>query len=337
MPVIENESLAQHTTFRLGGPARFFISCTSGADVAGAVAYAEDAARPLYVLGGGSNVLVKDEGVDAVVLHMALKGISFEAAGDEVLMHVGAGERWDDVVQQAVSKNLWGIENLVRIPGTMGGAVVQNIGAYGAELSTVFVSARVFNTETKKEEVIDAAHAAFGYRTSIFKQTHNYIVLEATLRLAKHGTPRYRYPDLASFGATHPQATPQEIAEKVAHIREAKFPHTLEEGTAGSFFKNPVVDARMAHRLGERFPELPQHPQQDGTTKLSLAWLLDKALGLCGYEKENVRLFERQPLVLVARAGATAANVDALANEITARVKNEINISIEREVETFGT
>ena len=335
MIVTENESLARHTTFHIGGPARFFITCESTTDVADAVAFAKSQKRALLPLGGGSNVLVPDDGVEGVVTHIAIPGIYFEDTGDTVLVRVGAGVRWHDVVLAAVERNLWGIENLATIPGTMGGAVVQNIGAYGTELSNVFSEARVCNTETLLEESIDLANAAFGYRTSLFKTNRNYIVLEATLRLEKKGTPIYGYADLAGFADENPQASPREIAAAVTQIRERKFPSHGEEGTAGSFFKNPVVDEQTAAILRTRFPELPQRSQEHGGVKIPLAWILDNVLGLKGYEQNGVRLFEQQPLVLVARPGTTAAAVDALASDIGKRVADEVGISIEREVETF--
>jgi len=335
MIVKENELLARHTTFHLGGPARFFIECVSIEDVVEAVSFAQVRSCSFNPLGGGSNVLVPDEGVDGVVAHLSIPGISFEETSTDIRIRVGAGVLWSAVVREVCERGLWGIENLAHIPGTLGGAVVQNIGAYGTELADVFHEAVVLNTATLTRERVSLESALFGYRTSVFKTSPSYVVVEATLRLRKNGAPLYRYPDLRAFGEHNPAATPTEVAAEVTRIRSQKFPSLKNEGTAGSFFKNPVLDAAEAAALAQQFPGLPHHQHAEGTIKISLAWILDHVLGLRGYEKDGVRLFENQPLVFVAARGSSAAAVDALADEVSKKVFDATRIVIEREVETF--
>ncbi|MCX6787470.1 MAG: FAD-binding protein [Candidatus Kaiserbacteria bacterium] len=254
------------------------------------------------------------------------------------MLSAGAGALWEKIIDATGERNLFGIENLAGIPGTMGGAAVQNIGAYGAEFSDVFSYADTINSVTGARERITRADAAFAYRTGFFKEHREHIVLHVALRLPKQAEPNITYADLARAHAEGtPLQTPKDIIRAIRAIRTAKFPDTTKEGTAGSFFKNPVLLRASADALTARFPDLPLFPQGDGTVKISLAWLLDHVLSLKGFSKGPVRLYEKQPLIIVARAGATAAEVDAFANEIAERVLAATGIAIEREVETFGT
>ena len=330
--------LAPHTTFHIGGPARVFIEADTEEDIRAALGIAKRRALPLYPLGAGSNVLVKDEGVEGVVLKVALRDIVFESGNDGFYLLIAeAGAKWDDVVDAAVSRGLSGIENLAGIPGTVGGATVQNIGAYGAELADVFEYADSIDTTTGALVRITRAESAFAYRSSFFKESRAHVIVRVALRLTTLGTPRVGYPDLArAREAGTPLSTPPEIAAAVRAIRSQKLPDPSEEGTAGSFFKNPVISDASVATLRARYPEMPVFPQGDGMAKVSLAWLLDRALSLKGYAMGSVRLYERQPLVIVAREGATASQVDALAQEVARRVVDATGIVLEREVETFG-
>ncbi|MFZ2167587.1 MAG: UDP-N-acetylmuramate dehydrogenase [Minisyncoccia bacterium] len=337
MNIQEHISLAPFTTFRIGGPARVFVEAHSEEDIQAAIALARDRGLPLYALGAGSNVLVPDAGVEGVVLRVCVDGLLFEDAGDSELLVGGAGTPWEEVVDAVALRGVFGIENLAGIPGTLGGAAVQNIGAYGVELSSVFAYADVVDSKTGDARRVDAREAAFAYRTSLFKEHRTLIIVRVALRLAKKGQLNTAYADLARVQAEGTfLATLVDVVREVRVIRAAKFPSLLEEGTAGSFFKNPIIPNEQALELAQRFPGLPVFPQKDGTAKVSLAWLLDHALSLKGYASGNVRLYEKQPLVMVARDGATGAEVDAFAMYVSERVFAETGIVIEREVETFG-
>ncbi len=343
MTVRENVALASHTSLSVGGPARFFIEAENESDVRAAAALAAAQHLPLLPLGGGTNILVPDAGVDAVVLAPRSEHLVLTPNEDgTVLLVASAGASWDALVDAAASANLWGIENLAGIPGRAAGALVQNIGAYGAELSDVFVYADVFNLATGVIRRIDRKDAGLSYRSSIFKGNlsaqagRNLVILRIALSLARSGTPRLAYADLArrkEEGAA--LSSPGDVAEVVRSIRATKFP-TAGEGTAGSFFKNPIISKEQAERLIARFPGLPSYSELDGRMKLSLAWLLDHVLGLKGYAQGPVRLFERQPIVLVALPSASAADIDMFARSIERRVHDAFGIVIEREVETFG-
>ncbi len=329
--------LGPYTTFHIGGPARFLIEAHTEKDIEDAVAFSREHRLPLYPLGGGSNVLVPDSGVDGVVLRVAFGGVVFENDDVGPLLIGGAGTPWEAVVDAAGERGIFGIENLAGIPGTLGGAAVQNIGAYGAELANVFSYADTIHRETGEHRRITQAEAALAYRTSFFKKHRAYIITRVALRFAQGATKNISYPDLMQKQAAgEPLATPTDIARAVRAIRAGKFPRSAEEGTAGSFFKNPIVTREQADSLTKRFPGLPTFPQENGGVKISLAWILDHALSLKGYEVRNVLLYEKQPLVIVARVGATAADIDALARDVTERVFEMTGIALEREVETFG-
>lgn len=337
MNVHEHVSLAPLTTLGVGGTARFFIEAHTEKDIEDAIAFARQHTLPLFTFGEGSNIFVPDAGIDGVVLKMALRDIKMEEDDESILLDAGAGALWEEVVDTAGARGIFGIENLAGIPGSVGGAAVQNIGAYGAELSDVFEYADSINGTTGVKRRVARTEDAFAYRTSMFKKHRELIITRVALRLAKRAVPNIAYADLdrASAEGT-PLSTPIEIAHAVRSIRALKFPRSVLEGTAGSFFKNPVIPRELADSLAQRFPGLPIFPQEEGRVKLSLAWLLDHALSLKGFTRGQVRLYEKQPLVIVARAGALAADVDALAALVTERVFTATGIRIEREVETFG-
>lgn len=338
MNLQEHVALAPLTTFHIGGRARVFVEADTFEDIQKAILFARQHTLPLFVLGQGSNVLIPDAGIDGVVIKIALRGIAFQDEKEAMLCIADAGTLWEDVVDEASARGLFGIENLAGIPGSCGGATVQNIGAYGAELADVFEYADCINSTTGTKERVTRTKAAFAYRKSFFKKHRELVITRVALRLAKRGTPNIAYPDLIRAGAEGtPLATPAEIARAIRSIRALKFPQNALEGTAGSFFKNPIISRELFEGLAKRFPELPAFPQEDAMVKISLAWLLDHALSLKGFSLGEVRLYEKQPLVIIARAGATAAEVDALATLVAERVFAETGIRIEREVEIFGT
>lgn len=337
MEVFESLPLSTRTTFRIGGAARYFLEIHNDEDITTALAFSRERGLPLRVLGAGSNVLVPDEGIEAVVMHVAHAEVAFTDSEDHVVVLADAGMSWDALVATTTSRGLFGIENLAAIPGTVGGAVVQNIGAYGTELSQTFLYADCIALDDGTPKRFEASDVAFAYRSSCFKRDHSHLIVRVAFRLSKQGILNTSYPDLARVATlgTTPLATPEEVAAAVRTIRAGKFPSKTEGGTAGSFFKNPVISNALVDTLKTQYPDLPVFPQSNGESKVSLAWILDHILGLKGYAKGLVRLYEKQPLVLVAEHDATAHDVDALAQEIQTRVFDATTISIEREVETF--
>lgn len=331
MIVREYVPLSSLTTLCVGGPARFVIAAASDEEVRAACAFARTRSAPLCVLGDGSNVLAKDEGYEGVIIMPRLIDMSF---GSEEAV-VGAGVSWEAFVKEAASRNLWGVENLAGIPGTVGAAPVQNIGAYGAEVKDVISFVDVMRAHDGETERLTRSDCAFSYRDSIFKREEGRIILRVGFRLSGSGAPRLSYPDLMrarESGA--PLMTAQQVGDAVRAIRAEKFPDLSSCGTAGSFFKNPVVSERAFDALKKEYPDIPGFEDGD-TVKVPLAYILDKILGLRGYRKGSAHLYERQPLVLVLDRGGSVRDVEALARDVEARVFEATGIIVEREVRTL--
>jgi UDP-N-acetylmuramate dehydrogenase len=329
----ENKPLREYSTFKVGGAAEFFTSVESEDELKEAVAFAKENSLEVKVLGGGSNVLIEDEGVSGFVVHMKLMGRSFEVNGNQVLLTVQAGEVLDDVVAYTVEEGWWGIENLSHIPGSVGATPIQNVGAYGVEAKDVIASVRVFNTVTGEFESLSNEQCMFGYRDSIFKSQEGkkYIVTAVTYALSLTPDPQISYRDLQ---LAFLDSTPTQLAirEEVVKIRAGKFPDWNAVGTAGSFFKNPIITQAEYDRLHALHPEVPAFKTEDGSVKISLGWILDKALNLRGHKKDLVSTYKNQALVVIAEEGATANDIKNFAQEIVQKIKKEIGIDVEWEV-----
>ncbi|MDB5237029.1 MAG: UDP-N-acetylenolpyruvoylglucosamine reductase, partial [Parcubacteria group bacterium] len=283
-------------------------------------------------LGQGSNLLAGDAPVDAVILKMENKELAFVPHDAYMEAIAGAGYSWDALVRAAAEEGLWGIENLAGIPGTAGAAPVQNIGAYGAELADTLAWVECYDTMTDSVVTLDAADCAFGYRDSRFKREPNLIIVRIALHLARTGTPKTSYADIQRLiDSGEVLDTPQAIGAAVRRVRAVKFPDLTKEGTAGSFFKNPTITQEAYAQLTAQYPELPGFSTPSGI-KIPLAWILDHVLDLRGFSMARTHLFKNQPLVLVTEEGATAREVEALANHVAALVHAATAIAIEREV-----
>jgi UDP-N-acetylmuramate dehydrogenase len=335
MIVNENVPLSAHTTLRVGGTARFFIECTSQDDVKNSLVFSSERKLPWCVLGDGSNVLAHDDGYNGVVIAIRIPGIALVNAGEEVHITAGAGVSWDALVFEAAAQGLWGLENLAGIPGTVGAAPVQNIGAYGVEVKDTLKEVSVLDTRTGEICVLARDECEFGYRDSIFKSSTRFIILSVTFCLQKTAQPRIEYKDLKDALAQGIDlSTPASIGDAVRTIRARKFPDLSLVGTAGSFFKNPTITEEAYVSLKGSFADMPGFPNTLGV-KIPAAFILDHVLSLRGYTEGNVSLFENQPLVLVAQKGATEREIDAFAKSIAARVFDSTGIVIEREVRNF--
>lgn len=329
----QNEPLAPHTTLQIGGPAEFFIEVKTEEDLAARACEANARGLKVTVLGGGSNVLVADEGIRGAVIKNAIHGIIAEENGNEVLLTAGAGEVFDHVVAHTVACGYWGIENLSHIPGSIGATPVQNVGAYGVEIGEYIETVRVYDIRNDNFKTLSAAECRFGYRDSLFKHAEGkqYIVTNVTLRLLRVPKPRLQYKDLATrFGESIP--TQAEIRDAVIEIRSHKFPDWHTTGTAGSFFKNPVIPKEHYADLLEHYPELPGFPAGENVIKVPLGWILDKVCAVRGVQRGNVGTYEGQALVLVNHGGASAHEIIDFADEITMCVRERTKITIEWEV-----
>lgn len=356
MNIQEHISLKELTTMKIGGVARFFCMVTSEADMREAFAFAKEKGIVVTILGGGSNVLVGSDEIHALVIKVDVRGVEWKDEGDTVLVIGGAGQSWDALVAEAVRRELWGIENLSGIPGTVGAAPIQNIGAYGTEVKEVIEWVEVFDIALGKLRQLTNAECRFAYRDSIFKhEGKKLMVTKVAVRLKKAGVPNLEYKDLKRYFAHDPAPSLVRIRATVLEIRSKKFPDLNEFGTAGSFFKNPIIPKAQFDELQKKYPDLPGFPMDAdirgfGNTrmladdslrikdkglriKIPLAWILDNICGLKGYEKGNVKLFEKQPIVLVQNGSASAEEIESFAKEISDRVREQTGIIVEWEVQ----
>lgn len=338
----ENVPLAPFTTLRIGGNARFFISAADEEQVIEAVSFAAENRLALFILGGGSNVLIADAGFDGLVLQIALKGVSgFQEKDGTVYVTAQAGEDWDAFVGACVAKNLQGIECLSGIPGFIGGTPVQNVGAYGQEVSETIVSVRAFDRKNGEILSLTNADCNFSYRTSIFNSTdrERFIVLSVTYALTQNGGPKLVYKDLKEiFGDRTPSLA--ETREAVLNIRRAKS-MVIDESdpnsrSAGSFFKNPIVSAEDFARIQARSEEMgsgpvPFFPAPGGYVKVPAAWLIERSGFAKGYRKGRAGLSTRHTLAVINLGGADAAEVVALKEEVRSGVRDTFSIVLHTE------
>jgi UDP-N-acetylmuramate dehydrogenase len=327
------------TTMGVGGPARWYAEAETEAEVVDGVRWAREQKVPLFILGGGSNLLVSDAGFSGLVLRVRLLGL--ESDGGEY--RAAAGESWDDFVSHAVADDCAGIECLAGIPGTVGGTPVQNVGAYGQEVSETIASVRVLDLETLEFQEIPAAACGFAYRQSIFNTSARgrFLVTRVDYRLRPGGAANLRYADLQRAFPIGSDPSLTEVAAKVREIRHGKG-MLLVEGepdcrSAGSFFKNPVISAVQFAELTERLRAQPPHfPAGDGLVKLPAAWLIEQAGFAKGFELGRAGISSRHTLALVNRGGATAANLLALRDLIAAGVAAKFGIGLQMEPVLLG-
>ena len=334
MQLCEKVALAAYTTFGAGGPARWFADATHEASVLEAVQWARDREVPLFVLGGGSNLLVSDEGFPGLVLHIALTGV--EQDGD--VFRVAAGEVWDRFVSLAVDRGCAGIECLAGIPGTVGGTPVQNVGAYGQEVASTIERVRVLDTASLEWRELKAAECGFGYRSSIFnsRERGRFIVTRVDYRLHPGGAPTLAYADLQRHFVGRDLPTLAETAAVVREIRHRKG-MLLVEGepdcrSAGSFFKNPIVtEKQYDHLAAKPGAAVPRFPASEAHVKIPAAWLVEQAGFHKGFILGAAGISSKHTLAIINRGGATAKDIVALRDAIVAAVDAKFGIRLEPE------
>lgn len=330
----ENVPLSNHTTFGIGGEAEQFVVARSEEEMVMFTDYVQGHELEVHVLGGGSNLLVSDLGVKGLVIKNEIKGISHKVEDKHVLVTAGAGEDWDAFVIHTVEAGWWGLENLSSIPGTVGATPIQNVGAYGVEVGDLIHAVKVYSLRDKKFITLDQSACRFGYRDSIFKSESgkDFIVVNVTFKLSTTPNPQIHYKDLAEyFSERASEITQSDIRNAVVEIRSKKFPNWKQFGTAGSFFKNPVISAEHFAELSKQYEGLPGYPTNDGKVKVSLGWILDRVCNLRGYKEGRVGIYENQSLVLINLGGATEAEVIKFADNIKEKVFFKTKIQIEME------
>jgi len=343
----ENVPLSPLTTLKVGGPAKYFVEAKTIAQVGDAVAFAKSRNLPLFVLGGGSNLVIADSGWPGLVLKIAVPGIEDRTEDGETLFEVGAGEEWDKFVARAVASNCAGVECLSGIPGSVGGTPVQNVGAYGQEVAETVESVLVFDLKDGQVRELCAEACGFTYRTSIFNSTARgrYIILRVTYGLTPGGAPRIQYADLkkhfAGWGVT---PTLADTREAVRRIRASKAmlitPGDDDCRSAGSFFKNPVLSAEQYAALTKRAAakglEIPSYPALDSQHKVSAAWLVERSGFTKGYNSGHVGISRKHALAIVNRGEATAAEIVAMKEHIQQRVEEIWGVRLDTEPVFIG-
>ena len=346
----ENVPLAPLTTFRLGGPARFFVEAKSAPEVQEAVTFAQSKSLPFFVLGGGSNLVVADSGWPGLVLKVAISGIELRPGHDDegrVLYDAGAGESWDRFVSHAVMARCAGVECLSGIPGSVGGTPVQNVGAYGQEVSETIESVEVYDRKDGQVRELCREACGFTYRSSIFNTTERgrFIILRVTYALTPGGKAHLEYADLKRhFEGRETRPNLAETREAVRHIRARKGMLIVAVDpdcqSAGSFFKNPVLSEQQHADLQKRAEAkgltLPSYPALEKNRKVSAAWLVEKSGFARGYGFGHVGISSKHALAIVNRGEATAAEVLALKDQIQQRVEELWAVRLEPEPVMVG-
>lgn len=343
----ENVSLAGFTTFRIGGPARYFAEVNSEDELVETVEFASRQGLKTFVLGGGSNLLVSDEGFDGLVIHVGLDScVEVKDDGNFVEYTVAAGVDWNGFVYQVCEQGISGIECLAGIPGSVGGTPVQNVGAYGQEVSATIAWVRALDLNTGEFVTLSREQCGFSYRRSIFNSVHRgrYIVTAVSFRFDRGVRPNLNYADLQRHFGTSAAPTPLEIYHAVRAIRHGKGMLIVEGEadcrSAGSFFKNPVVDesvlAGIAATTGVAMEKIPHWPASGGKVKLAAAWLLERAGFVKGYSMGEAGISSRHTLALINRGHASAADVAALRDAIRAEVRRRFGVELEQEPVVVG-
>ena len=358
MLIEENKLLAPFTTFGIGGPARWFVKAAYEQEIVEAVSWAGERGVALFVLGGGSNLLVSDAGFDGLVLHVRLRGIlatnTLDESGqtEQRIYRVAAGEDWDGFVERTVQENCAGIECLAGIPGTVGGTPVQNVGAYGQEVASVLSRVRAYDLQMHGYVEFTAAECGFAYRRSRFNSVDRgrYIVTRVDYRLTPGGAPTVRYADLqrvlAESRTEGREPSLAEVAAVVRQVRQAKGMLMVEGDpdchSAGSFFKNPLVTEEQVRKIAQASQKQPPRfpagagAENAGRVKVPAAWLIEQAGFAKGYALGRAAVSSRHTLALVNLGGAAAEEILALAGQITAAVEARFGIRLEMEPVMVG-
>ena len=335
MDVMTNISLKQYTTMKLGGEARYMATADSASDVVSLYRNARKENLPIFVLGGGSNVITHDEVFEGIVLLNKIKGFEIISENDETTdIKIGAGEVWDEVVEKAIGLGLQGVEAMSGIPGTAGAAPVQNVGAYGQEIADTLISLEAYDSKTDTIVTISADECDFSYRNSIFrdKEKRRYCILNITLRLNKAEPKPPYYASLQKYIDENDirEVNLSVIRVAVLNIRSEKLPDPAELPSAGSFFKNALVEKWKLEELQREYSDIPNYAMSDGRYKIPTGWLIDKA-GLRGYRSHGMRVYEKNALVLVNDSATGYDDLAAIREEIVQIVFDKFGIKIEQE------
>ena len=331
MNILQNIDLRSFNTLAVPANVAYFIEVASLVELQQALEFCREKRRSPVVIGGGSNVVFTGD-IDGVVIRIAMRGIECTMQGDDCLVTAAAGENWHELVCYCLAQGWYGLENLIAIPGSVGAAPIQNIGAYGVELSRVLESVTGWDCETSTLRSLSLDQCQLSYRDSIFKHElkDKFIITSVTLRLSSKAKPEVSYPALRSELADPDSVTSEQVAETVAKIRSSKLPDYRREPNAGSFFKNPLIEAEQARALLEQFPTLAHWAMPNAQVKLAAAWLVDQS-GWKGRREGGVGVHPKQAIVLVNYEGLSGTAVIEFAAQIQADVMAKYGVNLEIE------
>jgi len=331
MDFIQQKDLSHFNSLGLKSFAKNYVSLCNKKDLISILGLLKPDV-PYFILGGGSNVVLSEQ-IDQIVVHNQLKGICLvQETASDWLVEAAAGEIWHDFVVNCIQQGWYGLENLALIPGTVGAAPVQNIGAYGVEVKDRLDSVVAYDPLTQTERVFNNEQCRFAYRDSIFKHKEGkgLIITAVRFRLPKQWVPVLSYPDLQPYETSPSELSAQVILEAVCDIRQRKLPDPKITGNAGSFFKNPIIPAQQYWQLKEQFPNLVAYEQPDNCYKLAAGWMIDQC-GWKGRQLGNAGVHARQALVIVNTGKACAADISAIAKAIADDVMNKFGVLLEPE------
>jgi UDP-N-acetylmuramate dehydrogenase len=333
----ENKVLAPYTCFKIGGLARYFVQVNDEYEAKEAISWAKHKDLDLLIIGQGSNMLLKDEGFSGLVIKNNIKGIKEKKIDNDIIIEAGSGETWDDVVSYSVNKKYWGLENLSYIPGTIGAAPVQNIGAYGVELKDVFHSLKAINLDTLETKTFEVHNCNFGYRSSIFKKQlkNKVFITSVSLKLSLEARPQLNYGSLGDVIKKDVyELEPLDVSKAVIDIRKSKLPEPEDWGNSGSFFQNPEISKEHFEKLKEKYPDIKYYNLDSGLIKVPAAWLIEKA-GWKGKSLGKAGVWEKQALIIINLGGASAEDIKKLAHTIIVDVKENFDIELVPEVNIY--
>ena len=331
-----NVHLQPYNSFGFDAVAHYFVEINKVSDIQTLIQSGELEKHKTLILSGGNNILFQNEVFDGLVVYINTKGIEILREDEkEVVVSAQAGEDWPEFVKYTVSKGWHGLENLAHIPGKIGAAPVQNIGAYGMELKDCFVKCEAVNLENGRKRTFDNKECVFGYRSSIFKGMlkGQFVITSVDLRLSKQAELKLDYGNIRAYLDEHGMAEPtlQQLHDAICAIRDAKLPDPKTLGNAGSFFKNPVIKAEQFETLKQQYPEMPHYDEPDGKVKVPAGWLIEQA-GWKGWHDEHVGVYEKQALVLVHLGGGKGEDIVYLSKRIQTSVEEKFGIKILPEV-----
>ncbi len=335
MEIKNKVSLDNYSTFKIGGEAEFFVVVETEAELIEALEWAKENQKDVFILGSGSNSLFSDNGFPGLVVKNEIKGMELISENDqEVIVRAYSGELWSKLVYYTISRDLYGLENTFYIPGTVGAAPVQNVGAYGVELKDVFSSLEVIDLISGEKKTFNISDCRFGYRDSVFKKEfkNKYFILSVDFKLSKEKKLNLNYPDIQRVLSERNILEPslKELVEIIREIRDNKLPNPGVLPSAGSFFKNPIISPEHFSKLEEKFPDIKSFPDEKGI-KIPAGWLIEKC-GFKGQKFGSVGVYEKQALIIVNFGGAKQKDVLDLVKNIKQAVFETFEINLEEEV-----